>query len=96
MICWNKELDTWEYIPPTPEQQLAEWERLRSRTRHNEASALGKARRDARREIAEKWQAIIAAKDAEIAKLKAEATDLLIKKLFRLLTHLQANKNKTT
>jgi len=56
-----------------------ELERLRSRARHNEASALGHARREER----EKWQDVIkekdeshaielANKDAEIARLREQ------------------------
>ncbi|MCL1828323.1 MAG: Rpn family recombination-promoting nuclease/putative transposase [Oscillospiraceae bacterium] len=47
--------------------EFKEIERLRSRARHNEASALGNARREER----EKWQGVIAEKDAEIARLRA-------------------------
>ena len=48
--------------------EFKELERLRSRARHNEASALGRARREER----EKWQGVVADKDAEIARLRAQ------------------------
>jgi hypothetical protein len=55
--------------------EFREIERLRSRARHNEASALGHARRAER----EKWRSVvvdlrdsIAEKDALIAELKAQ------------------------
>jgi predicted transposase/invertase (TIGR01784 family) len=48
--------------------EFKEIERLRSRARHNEASALGHARREER----EKWQGIVADKDTKIAELLAD------------------------
>ena len=50
----------------TDQRQKKELERLRSRARHDEASALGHARREAIRETDEKWKSVIAEKDAEI------------------------------
>ncbi|MCL2120856.1 MAG: hypothetical protein FWH28_01225 [Clostridiales bacterium] len=49
-----------------------ELERLRSRARHDEASALGHARREAIRETDEKWKSVVAEKDAEIKELKTQ------------------------
>ena len=47
------------------ESELAnEAERLRSRARHNEASALNHARLEGQREEREKWQKTVAEKDA--------------------------------
>ncbi|MDR1665406.1 MAG: Rpn family recombination-promoting nuclease/putative transposase [Clostridiales bacterium] len=55
--------------------EFKEIERLRSRARHNEASALGHARREGRAEgeqaEREKWQGVVAEKDALIAELQA-------------------------
>ena len=51
---------------------LKEIERLRSRARHNEAAALDHARREGYREADEKWQNVVAEKDAEIAELRAK------------------------
>ena len=48
--------------------EFREIERLRSRARHNEASALGHARREER----EKWQGVVADKDARIVELEAQ------------------------
>ena len=59
------------YREVTATAEFREIERLRSRARHNEASALGHARREAIRETDEKWQGIVADKDAQIAELKA-------------------------
>ena len=51
--------------------EFKEIERLRSRAKHNEASALGHARREGYREAEEKWQGVVADKDAELARLRA-------------------------
>ena len=73
------------YRDVTANENFKELERLRSRARHNEASALGHARRKER----EKWQevvyekdaaladkdAVIADKDAQIAKLLAQLNE---------------------
>ena len=60
------------YRSITAADEFKEIERLRSLARHNEASALGHARREERA----KWQAtlakVVAQKDAEIARLRAE------------------------
>ena len=47
--------------------EFKEIERLRSRARHNEASALGHARREERK----KWQSVVAEKDATLAEKDA-------------------------
>jgi len=51
------------YRHVTATDEFKELERLRSRARHNEASALGKARRDERK----KWEGVVADKDAALA-----------------------------
>jgi predicted transposase/invertase (TIGR01784 family) len=56
------------YRQVTATEEFREMERLRSRARHNEASALGHARRVERK----KWQGVVADKDAEIARLRAQ------------------------
>jgi len=56
----------------TPESMARESARLLSYARHNEAAAL----RHARNEEREKWQKIIADKDAEIANKEAELARL--------------------
>jgi len=55
----------------TATEEFKELERLRSRARHNEASALGHARRKER----EKWQGVIADKEAVIADKEAVIAD---------------------
>ena len=55
----------------TNEELTKEIERLRSRARHNEASALGHAEREGYREADEKWQGIVAEKDAVLAEKDA-------------------------
>ncbi|GHV46965.1 hypothetical protein FACS1894204_09660 [Synergistales bacterium] len=56
----------------TATDEFKEIERLRTLARHNEASALGHARREERA----KWQAVVADKEAEIAANKAEIARL--------------------
>jgi len=52
--------------------EFKELERLRSRTRHNEASAIGNARREERK----KWEGVVAEKDAEIEQLRIQIAAL--------------------
>jgi len=59
-------IEAYEKITVTTEFQ--ERERLRSRARHNEAAAL----RHARQQESEKWQGVVAGKDAELAGKDAE------------------------
>jgi len=56
------------YRHATATDEFKELERLRSRARSNEVSALGRARREER----EKWQGVVAEKDAEIARLREQ------------------------
>ena len=63
------------YRKVTATDEFKELERMRSRARHNEASALGHARREAIRETDKKWEGVVAEKDAEIAALKEQLAD---------------------
>jgi len=63
------------YRKVTATDEFKEIERLRSRARHNEASALGHARREAQKAEREKWQGAIADKDAAIADKNAAIAD---------------------
>jgi len=56
------------YYAITASSEFREIERLRSLARHNEAAAL----RHARDEEREKWQTVVADKDAEIARLREQ------------------------
>ena len=60
------------YRSLTTDEQFRELERMRSKALHDEASALGKARREATAKADAKWQSVVAEKDAIIAKLLAE------------------------
>ena len=64
------------YRSVTADEKFKELERLRSRARHNEASALGHARRMGYREADEKWQGVVADKDAAIAEQAALIAEL--------------------
>jgi hypothetical protein len=64
------------YRHVTATAEFKELERLRSRARHNEASALGHARREGYREADEKWQGVVADKDAENEKLRKQLAEL--------------------
>jgi len=59
------------YRTVTATDEFREIERQRSRARHNEASALGRARREER----EKWESVVADKDTEIEQLRAQIAD---------------------
>jgi hypothetical protein len=63
-------IDAYRNITATDE--FKELERLRSLARHNEASALGHARREATAIADAKWGSVVADKDAEIARLRAQ------------------------
>jgi predicted transposase/invertase (TIGR01784 family) len=60
------------YRSITATDEFKEIERLRSRARHNEAAALGNARREAAAEERTKWQVVVADKDAALADKDAE------------------------
>ena len=73
-------INAYEKITVTPEFQ--EMERLRSRARHNEASAIFNAEQRER----EKWQGVVAdqaaelaGKDAELERLRAELAEIKAK-----------------
>ncbi len=60
------------YRQVTATDEFREIERLRERARHNEASALRRARIEGEEQEREKWQEVVAQKDALIAKLQAQ------------------------
>ena len=64
------------YREVTATDEFKEIERLRARARHNEASALGQARREAQREEREKWQGVVAEKDAALTEKDALIAEL--------------------
>jgi predicted transposase/invertase (TIGR01784 family) len=65
----NQAIGAYRSITATPE--FRELERLRSKARHDEAQALHHAAKVAVAENDEKWQGVVADKDAEIARLRA-------------------------
>jgi hypothetical protein len=52
--------------------EFREVERLRSKARHDEAQALFNARREERELANNRWQSVVADKDAEIASLRKQ------------------------
>ena len=76
------------YRQITATNEFKELERLRSRTRHNEASALGnahrKGHREGQREERKKWEKTVAEKDAIHAKTVAEKDALITELRTRL------------
>ena len=68
------------YRQVTATDRFKEIERLRSRARHNEASALDNARREER----EKWQGVVADKDAAHTAVLADKYALIAELLTRL------------
>jgi predicted transposase/invertase (TIGR01784 family) len=58
------------YHQITAESEFRELVRLRERTRHDEASALWHAQEEGMKKEREKWQGVVADKDAEIARLR--------------------------
>ena len=56
-----------EYRAITSTDEFKELERQRHYAAHNKASALGHARREGYREASEKWESVVAGKDAELA-----------------------------
>ena len=69
-----KEMSDAEYS-----QLFYELERLRSIARHNEASARRYEREEGKQEERQKWQSVVADKDAEIANKDAEIERLQAK-----------------
>ena len=66
----SQAIEAYRHVSATDE--FKEIERLRSLARHNEASALGHARREGEKAEREKWQSVVADKDALIAELRAQ------------------------
>jgi predicted transposase/invertase (TIGR01784 family) len=60
------------YRKVTATDEFKEIERLRSRARHDEASALGNAERKGIEKERKKWESVVADKDALIAELQAK------------------------
>jgi len=60
------------YRSVTATEEFKELERLRDRTKRNEAAALSNARHKGKLEEREKWQGVVAQKDSYIAKLEAQ------------------------
>ena len=60
----------------TATDEFKERERLRHYARLNEASALGDAREEGEQREREKWQGVVADKDAEIEKLRLQIAEL--------------------
>ena len=65
----SQAIEAYRHVSAT--DTFKELERLRFLARHNEASALGHAERQGAEKEREKWQDIVADKDAEIARLRA-------------------------
>jgi len=67
-------IETYRRITATNE--FKELERMRSRARHNEASALSHARKEGAEQEREKWQGVVVDKDAAIAEKDATIAEL--------------------
>ena len=65
------------YRSLTTDEQFRELERMRSKALHDEASALGKARREATAKADAKWQSVVAEKDSALAEKDAIIAKLL-------------------
>jgi len=66
----NEAINAYRHVAASPE--FHEVERIRARARHDEAQALKNAKISGYREADEKWQEVVADKDAIIAKLLAQ------------------------
>jgi hypothetical protein len=73
MSVMNEAIGAYRHMSATDE--FKEIERLRSRARHNEASALGNAERRGEERANAKWQAVVANKDAALADKDAALAD---------------------
>jgi hypothetical protein len=80
------------YRSITATSEFKESERLRSLARHNEASALGHARREATRKADVKWEAVVADKDAAYSAALADK-DATIANKDALIAELMARLN---
>jgi hypothetical protein len=67
-------INAYHKITATP--GFRELERIRSDARHNEASALHHAREEGKAEEREKWQNVVADRDADIADKDAKIASL--------------------
>ena len=67
------------YRKVTAADDFRQLERLRSRARHNEASALGHARREGEKAERKKWQGVVAEKDTALAEKDALIAELRAK-----------------
>ena len=77
--------------------EFKEIERLRSKARHDEASALNHARREATRIEREKWESIVTEKDAALSEKDAAISekDAAISEKDILIAKLQAELERT-
>jgi len=66
----SQAIEAYRHVAATNE--FKELERMRSKARHDEVSALNHARRVERQERDEHWQGVVADKDARIAELEAQ------------------------
>jgi len=64
------------YRSITATSEFREMERLRSKARHDEAQALHHARCEGAREADEKWQSVVAEKEAAVAELREQLAAL--------------------
>jgi predicted transposase/invertase (TIGR01784 family) len=69
----SQAIEAYRHVSAT--DAFKEIERLRSRTRHNEASALGYAERQGAEKERQKWQGLVADKDAALADKDAKIAD---------------------
>ena len=63
------------YRTATATDEFRQLERMRADARNREASALGHARREGEKAEREKWQGVVADKDAEIERLRAQLSN---------------------
>ncbi len=66
------------YLQITATKEFKELERLRERARHNEASALYNAEMKGEKRANEKWQSIVAEKEAENEKLRKQLAEFQV------------------
>jgi len=83
----DQAISAYRHVSATDE--FKEIERLRSLARHNEAAALGHARREAEKAEREKWQIVVAEKDVEnkVALAEKDAENEMLR---RQIAELQA------
>ena len=66
----NEAIGAYRHVAASPE--FREIERMRSKARHDEAQALRNAEQRGEERADQRWQGVIAAKDAIIAELRAQ------------------------